>query len=266
MSELTKRVLFAIPAAAVMLYISWLGGLAFELFFGAITLLTILEIHRIFRYMKLSDFFPLSAAVALVTWFFTDLPVWLVYTLTGFSILISVLAYANYAHNISRKWFASLFNGIYAPVGFFMIVAIRNLGSSVEGFWLVLTFFFMIWGNDVFAYFGGKKFGKRKLAPNISPNKTLEGFWFGFAGAATGFLIVFFISNSFPLSIWSIIPSVLIIGFLGPAGDIMESSLKRLAGVKDSSSIFPGHGGFFDRFDSMIMTAPFIYFLFCFII
>ena len=262
MSELTKRVLFAVPAATIMLYISWLGGLAFEVFFGVVTLFTIWEIHRILRYMKFSDFLPLTLTIASITWFFADLPVWSVYTLTGIAFLISILAYVNSKHEISKMWFASLFSGIYAPVGFLMIVTIRNLGLSIEGFWLILTFFLMIWGNDVFAYFGGKKFGRRKLAPNISPNKTLEGFWFGFAGAATGFLIVYFIADSFLLPLWAIIPSVLIIGFLGPTGDIMESSLKRLAGVKDSSSLFPGHGGFFDRFDSMIMTAPFICFLF----
>jgi phosphatidate cytidylyltransferase len=143
-----------------------------------------------------------------------------------------------------------------------MIVNIRSLGVEMDGFWMVLTLFLMIWGNDVFAYFGGKTWGKTPLAPTISPNKTLEGFWFGFLGAAVGFLIAYWLADPYPFNLWALFPAVLIIGILGPLGDIAESRLKRLANVKDSSSILPGHGGFFDRFDSMILTAPFIYFLY----
>lgn len=120
----------------------------------------------------------------------------------------------------------------------------------------------MIWGNDVFAYFGGKNFGKTPLVPLISPNKTREGFYFGFLGSAVGFLIVYFIADSFPLPLWSVLPAVAITGSLGPIGDVAASRLKRLANVKDSSTLLPGHGGFFDRFDSMILAAPFIYFLY----
>lgn len=262
MSELTKRVLFAVPGAAVMLIITWIGGLAFEILFGLITILTIWEIHRILRHTHDRDLFPLSFLVAILVWFFSDFPMWAVYLVSGIGILVSLLAFVYGRHEFPRRWFATLFSGIYAPTGFLMIVFIRDLMPGSGGFWLVLTLFLMIWGNDVFAYFGGKRFGKRKLAPSISPNKTVEGFWFGFLGAAVGFLIVYFIADPFPLSIQAILPTVIFIGTLGPIGDIAASRLKRLANVKDSSTLLPGHGGFFDRFDSMILSAPFIYFLY----
>ncbi|MDX1591765.1 MAG: phosphatidate cytidylyltransferase, partial [Balneolaceae bacterium] len=74
--------------------------------------------------------------------------------------------------------------------------------------------------------------------------------------------IAWFASGSFPMSILAGIPAVIIVSTMGPIGDITESRLKRIAGVKDSSSLLPGHGGLFDRFDSLILSAPFIYFLY----
>ena len=254
--------MFALPAAVIMLIITWIGGLFFEILFGLITLLTIWEIHRILRHTNDRDLFPLSLLVALMVWFFSDFPMLAMYAVSGLVILVSLLAFIYVRYEFPRRWFATLFSGIYAPVGFLMIVLIRDLGTGIDGFWLVITFFLMIWGNDVFAYFGGKKFGRRKLAPGISPNKTIEGFWFGFLGSAVGFLIVWLIADPYPLSIHALLPSVLLIGLLGPIGDISASRLKRLANVKDSSTLLPGHGGFFDRFDSMLLSAPFIYFLY----
>lgn len=262
MKELTQRVLFAVPAAAIMLYITWIGGLAFEILFGVITLFTIWEVHSVWKQTDDKDLVPISFLIAGLVWFFGDLPDWSVVAFVSIVFIFSIAAFFIDRKEFPRRLFATLFTGIYAPVGFLMIVNIRNMGSNLDGFWLVLSFFLMIWGNDVFAYFGGKTWGKTPLAPNISPNKTLEGFWFGFLGSAVGFLIAYWIANPYPFALWTILPAVIIIGIMGPAGDIAESRLKRLADVKDSSSILPGHGGFFDRFDSMILTAPFIYFLF----
>lgn len=245
-----------------MLYITWIGGLSFEILFGIITLLTIWEVHRVLKKSNDRDMFFFSLLIALLVWFFGDLPDWSVVAISLIVLLFSIVAFFIDREEFPRQLFSILFTGIYAPAGFLMIVNIRYMGVGLDGFWLVLSFFLMIWGNDVFAYFGGKTWGKTPLAPNISPNKTLEGVWFGFLGSAVGFMIAYWIASPYPLAFWTIIPAVLIIGFLGPMGDIAESRLKRLANVKDSSRILPGHGGFFDRFDSMILTAPFIYFLY----
>lgn len=122
--------------------------------------------------------------------------------------------------------------------------------------WVVSTLV-ITWGNDTMAYFAGRLFGKHKLYPEVSPNKTWEGFFGGFAGAI-GFL---FLQRAlfFPALT---VADCLIVGtlgsILGPAGDLCESMLKRAYGVKDSGSIIPGHGGMLDRIDALIFNAPMV--------
>lgn len=266
MSELKTRVLIAIPLAILVLGITWLGGLYFELLFGAIALITIWEVHRLLKSAGSEGYFILSILVAVTIWNTSLLSIYFVSAFALIVLLISIGIAFRPESDFKNRWFGTLFTGIYAPAGFLMMVHIRNLGIESEGLWLTLTLFLMIWGNDIFAFFGGKTFGKRPLAPKISPKKTWEGFWWGFAGSAVGFLIVYLLATPYPLPLWSIIPAVLIISILGPLGDITASSLKRRADVKDSSSILPGHGGFFDRFDSMILSAPFLFFYFYFLL
>jgi phosphatidate cytidylyltransferase len=262
LNELTKRILFAVPAAAIFIWVMWLGGNAFQALVFAIALLTVWEIHNLMKAAGRPGYFPVSLLIVLFIWRNEFMPDWLIIGSVISLLAITFWAIYDQVHEASGRWLSTMFTGIYAPVGFLMVIYIRELAPGSDGFWLTLVLFFMIWGNDVFAYFGGKTFGKRPLAPVISPNKTWEGFWFGFAGAATGFMIVWFIADPFPLPISAILISVIIVSVLGPAGDITESRLKRVAGLKDSSSLLPGHGGFFDRFDSLILTAPFIFFYF----
>ena len=266
MSELKTRVLIAIPLAILVLVITWLGGLYFELLFGVIALITIWEVHRLLKFAGSEGYFILSILVAVTIWNISLLPIYFVSAFALTVLLISIGIAFRSNSDFKDRWFGTLFTGIYAPAGFLMMVHIRNLGVESDGLWLTLTLFLMIWGNDIFAFFGGKTFGKRPLAPKISPKKTWEGFWWGFAGSAVGFLIVYLLATPYPLPLWSIVPAVLIISILGPLGDITASSLKRRADVKDSSSILPGHGGFFDRFDSMILSAPFLFFYFFFLL
>lgn len=266
MSELSKRVLFGVPAAAFVLVITWFGGMPFEILMALLAGFTLWEVHRIVTSANSPDFFPLSILLGFTFWIFPVLPESIVLAVSSVLLLVTVWAIIDKNSEASGRWLSTLFTGIYAPFGFFMIVQIRNLGLELDGFWLTLTLFLMIWGNDVFAYFGGKTFGKRPLAPKISPKKTIEGFLFGFLGAAAGYLIVYFLADPFPLTIWHLPAAVILISIFGPLGDIAASKLKRLADVKDSSALLPGHGGLFDRFDSMILSAPFIFFYFYFLL
>lgn len=152
------------------------------------------------------------------------------------------------------------FFSLFVPVGMLSIVKIREIGTDEIGISLTIAILLLIWGNDVFAYFGGKYFGKRPLSKELSPNKTLEGFLFGFLGNTAGILVAYLlIPHPFPLTFIQVIPLVLFGGIFGPCGDLLESKMKRVAGIKDSSTIIPGHGGFFDRFDALILTAPMLY-------
>lgn len=115
----------------------------------------------------------------------------------------------------------------------------------------------MIWVNDSFAYLVGKTLGRHKLYPAISPKKTIEGTLGGFAfcvGTAYFLAMIEPILNTVQ---WMILAAVIVV--TGSLGDLIESKLKREAGVKDSGAILPGHGGMLDRLDSLIYAAPFAY-------
>ncbi|UZO80561.1 phosphatidate cytidylyltransferase [Aquimarina sp. ERC-38] len=116
---------------------------------------------------------------------------------------------------------------------------------------------FLIWTNDSFAYLIGKNFGKRKLLERISPKKTIEGFLGGLFFSIIAGLIIGLYSNSLTLWVWLIIS--IIMSIFGTLGDLIQSKFKRQAGVKDSGTIMPGHGGIFDRLDSIIFASPFLY-------
>ena len=114
----------------------------------------------------------------------------------------------------------------------------------------------LIWANDTFAYFTGSLLGKHKMAPSISPKKTWEGFAGGMIAALTVAFLISLNFNIFNVVQWMV--TGLLVSVFGSAGDFFESWLKRKAGVKDSGTLLPGHGGFLDRFDALIFCVPFV--------
>jgi len=124
---------------------------------------------------------------------------------------------------------------------------------------LLAYFFLVIFGSDIGAYVTGRALGKRKLAPAISPGKTVEGLIGGLLAAA-GFAALstwwFFRDLPYQYSI----PLAIVLAAVGVLGDLCESAMKRGAGAKDAASILPGHGGFLDRLDSLLFGAPILYY------
>jgi phosphatidate cytidylyltransferase len=122
---------------------------------------------------------------------------------------------------------------------------------------IIVGFFLLIWANDTGAYLAGISFGRHRLMERISPRKTWEGFFGGLLFAAlVAWLLSGWLGVVAPLK-WVIIS--VIISIAGTYGDLIESMLKRSAGVKDSGTIMPGHGGFLDRFDSTLISFPLVY-------
>jgi len=151
----------------------------------------------------------------------------------------------------------------YITLPFVFIVKI-SFGTNDYNPKIIIGLFILIWTNDTFAYLVGKSIGKHKLFERVSPKKTIEGFLGGVVFAAfAGFLISKFYIQPNPafssksILIWTII--ALIVSVFGTIGDLIESKFKRIAGVKDSGSIMPGHGGILDRLDSVIFVAPIIF-------
>ncbi|WP_163398735.1 phosphatidate cytidylyltransferase [Flavobacterium fluviatile] len=151
----------------------------------------------------------------------------------------------------------------YITLPFVFIIKI-SFGANDYNPKIIIGLFVLIWTNDTFAYLVGKSIGKHKLFERISPKKTIEGFIGGVVFAAfAGFLISKLYIQPNPdfssksILIWTII--ALIASIFGTIGDLIESKFKRIAGVKDSGAIMPGHGGILDRLDSVIFVAPVIF-------
>jgi phosphatidate cytidylyltransferase len=143
------------------------------------------------------------------------------------------------------------------------------VNAKAIGLNFILSAFVLVWAADIFAYFGGRAFGRRKLAPAISPGKSWEGVWSGMVGAllvAAAWLAIDAIAKRGDESFYSIVASRF--GYLGVAmivvflvamsvvGDLFESLVKRSAGAKDSSTLLPGHGGILDRIDGLLPVFP----------
>ena len=130
---------------------------------------------------------------------------------------------------------------------------------------LIVAVFILVWSNDTFAYLIGSKFGKNKLLERVSPKKTIEGFVGGMLGALLAGIVIFKVlenyspldAEKYPLWIWIVM--AIIVSVFGTIGDLIQSKFKRQAGVKDSGIIMPGHGGLYDRLDSIIYASPFVY-------
>lgn len=197
------------------------------------------------------DWWRLSAQISWQTLMIAAVIWWLL-------ALFLVLTYPGSQTVIRRRW-VRLLMGVPVLVPFWLGL---NVLKGREDDALVLTWLMLlVWGADVGAYFAGRAFGKRKLAPNVSPGKTWAGVY---GGMATSILVSVAVTLMFlpPLSAlqWTalVLVSALLVA-ISVLGDLLESLLKRYRGIKDSSQLLPGHGGVLDRIDSLCAATP----LFC---
>jgi len=176
-------------------------------------------------------------------------------------MLIAVLGSAEYLRLVNQirpketlAW--SLLGIAYVFLGFISLLGLRLIFPN---FLLVLWLLLTIWITDTGAYMIGSRYGRTKMAPMISPNKTWEG---AIGGGICGAVIAgAYFSIVFHCNFFVALLLTLLISSIGQAGDLLESKIKRLAGVKDSGNLLPGHGGVLDRFDSIMLSAPFAFVL-----
>ncbi len=260
-----QRIITGVVAGVLFLGLCVLGG------FGYPALIMLMALVGFYEFAKMSTGAPFRAeawigyaAVAYLTfpWQVWDLhfpippqhAIWL-------ALLLLLCATVLTKNEINIKQASLLFLGaVYVGLGFYYIAISRETPDGHGLFWTFLLLL-SIWGSDAGAYFTGKAFGKNKLWPAISPNKTIEG-------AVGGILIAVVIALGFSLAAPDLLNPLraMLIGLaasvVGQMGDLIQSAYKRVYGIKDSGSILPGHGGILDRCDSWLAVFPFVHILF----
>lgn len=148
------------------------------------------------------------------------------------------------------------------PLACFGMITTPFFAGAGWSWKVAIGYIAMIWANDVLAYLVGMTIGRHRLFERLSPKKSWEGFFGGVVGAAAAGVLA---ARIFDGNLWAWVGMALVISTTGVLGDLAESMFKRAAGVKDSGTLIPGHGGVLDRFDAVLLSAPFVvaYLLFC---
>jgi len=173
--------------------------------------------------------------------------------ITDLGLLYFLFSKKGEQFNNLNKFLAGLF---YIGGGCIFLTMIPYKNDEFAKY-LIMGIFILIWVNDSFAYLVGRSIGRTKLFPSVSPKKTIEGALGGFVFTLAA---AFFMAKYEPIvnvTQWMTLAGVIVV--VGNLGDLVESKLKRVAGVKDSGALLPGHGGMLDRLDSLVFAAPFAY-------
>jgi|TARA_B110000977_G_C11090530_1_gene496674 phosphatidate cytidylyltransferase len=251
----TALVIAPLTLAAVFL----LSPQAFALFMALIVLMAAWEWTAMMRLVSRSQrtVYVLSVLFAIVV-AQKSLPHYeqIIFTTAAVWWLVATVLVVLYPRACAL-WCGRVSKGV---VGFLVLVptwaAMVYIRELEQGPWLIVYMFLIVWGADTGAYFAGKRFGKRKLMPQVSPAKS----WAGIGGASVTVLLVTlstqqYLNFSQNLS-FGIYGLALVLLFVSVVGDLTESMFKRQCGIKDSGSILPGHGGIMDRIDSLTAAAP----------
>ena len=261
--NLKLRVLMAVVIIVVIGGFGYLGG---WFFYGLICVLSMIGLWEFYRAFKM-EWSPqgfMGYALGAAYWLFLALNRldFLFPTLMVGFLALMILYVIRYQKMTLMEALASYIGFLYAVV---MISYLYRIRANYDGIILIWLVFLSAWGSDVMAYFVGSLFGKHKMAPHLSKNKTWEGTIGGiFGGALAGFLFGLILSTRFKDILTPILACTIIstgAGIISIFGDLFGSAIKRQTGIKDFSHLIPGHGGILDRFDSVIFVAPLFFYL-----
>lgn len=256
-----QRVITAVVALIIFIPLIVYGGLPLTIAALVLGLIAINEI-LIMKKMLLVSFEAIVSNLGLILMVLPDN--WLNFLPDGLNrlFLFYILVVLVLLHTVVKKTRFSFDDAgvltlamLYIGTGFHYFVTAR-----ADGLTTLLYAMLIVWLTDSGAYMLGKRFGKHKLAPKVSPNKTWEG---SIGGTVAATIILAIYLWFFPVGYsWVVmIGLTLILSIVGQFGDLVESALKRFYGVKDSGKILPGHGGILDRFDSMLLVMPMLHLL-----
>ncbi|WP_433749823.1 phosphatidate cytidylyltransferase [Falsibacillus pallidus] len=259
-----QRIITAVIGIAIVLPIIFYGGIPFLLLTYLLATVGLYEALR----MKKQSIFSIPGLISIVL-------LWIFLVPTQYNNIIQQFHYSKIEFMMigillmltytvaSKNRFSfedasySILSILYVGIGFFYMNETRSADSGLTYLFYAL---FIIWATDSGAYFIGKAMGKRKLWPEISPNKTVEGFVGGVVCALVVALLFFLISD-IPAGMMKLLIAGIVLSIFGQIGDLVESALKRHFDVKDSGNILPGHGGILDRFDSLLFVLPILHFI-----
>ena len=250
-----QRIITGVVAAALFLPIVYYGGIPLVLL---TYFLATIGLYELMKMKKLNIFSIHGILSILFLWVlifpekYSHISEAFYYSKTEVCIVFILLLLTYTVVTKNRFTFEdvsfSILSSLYVGIGFYFFFETRVDGGLVY----ILYSLFMVWATDSGAYFIGKALGKRKLWPEISPNKTVEGFLGGVVCAVIiALLFVLFTDIK-----GSIIGITVVLSVFGQIGDLVQSAFKRHFNVKDSGKILPGHGGILDRFDSLIFVWP----------
>jgi phosphatidate cytidylyltransferase len=256
--ELKRRIITGAVLAAITIVALWIDNVLVP--FVLIIFITFAN-NEYFRFWHRKDIYPHTLAVLLPAYaipflVYYAVPLFLPLSIFLFFVcLLSVMRFPGSRRkpNFLAETSAAVFGIIYISLLPSALIPLRKMGLGVALMPLIIT-----WLYDTFAYFTGSAFGKRQIAAKVSPKKSWEGTLLAFP---LTFPFTFLLSLLWIPS-FNIIDSLLVtigIGAMATIGDLFESGMKREVGLKDASNVFPGHGGFLDRLDSLIFTIPFFY-------
>lgn len=261
--DLQKRVIFGGIALLFFIPTVMVGGVFFQIVIG---LIAMLGVHELLK-MKGLETATFEGALAMLAAFVLTLPIedylpylpadgnMIAYGLVVLILMGTTVLAQNYNYEDVVYPIASSF---YVGLGFHSLVDARIAGIDK-----VLLALFIVWATDSGAYLVGSRFGKRKLMPAVSPNKTIEGSLGGILSAVAVTVIYMIVDRSVAggHGFLAMIFFTILFSIAGQFGDLVESAIKRHFGVKDSGKFIPGHGGVLDRFDSLIFVFPLMHFL-----
>lgn len=271
LDKMLTRTIWGIIAAVIAFFIIMAGGIYLTLTIGALTTLAVLEYVELLKKQNLRPQTEVIIGISLLILTFiqanqfglinenlfrsNEQLISFMLVAAFFILLIFELLRGDPNQGLINVA-VNLFGIVYIGLMFAFFLLLRFMPDG-DGFFYMLSTAFITFANDTAAYFIGIKFGRHKLSPKISPKKSVEG---SIGGLLGGLVIAVVIGLFFHKPIWLMLLLGAMIVIAGQFGDLIESIIKRNAGVKDSGMFLPGHGGVLDRIDSLLLSAPVVYY------
>lgn len=254
---MVKRILSSVALLPLLIAIIYFRGIVLDLSVMIIICMALYELFRAFQNKGVKPMFRLSIITVLAIYlgFFMHYPpVYYLFIVSFFTLVLMLINLFGKSEHIQDIAYTAL-GFIYVVIPFVHITMINHM----DRLFLLIYVFILAWVSDTCAYFFGRAFGKHKLLPSVSPNKTIEGFVAGVIGTTlVSGLYAYFMNPDF---IFYALPLGFFGSMAGTVGDLIASKIKRVMDIKDYGKLIPGHGGVLDRFDSIMLTAPVVYYI-----